>query len=44
MVVNNNAVVTSTTITASTAVETRWCAVSTGFAGELVKITDHFGS
>lgn len=44
MVVNNNTVVSSTTITASQAVETPWWAVSTGTAGELVSITDHYSS
>jgi hypothetical protein len=44
MAVNNNTVVGSTTITASTAVETPWYAVSTGVAGALVKITDHWNS
>lgn len=41
MVVNNNTVVSSTTITASTAVETKWYAESTGVAGALVAISDH---
>jgi hypothetical protein len=41
MVVNNNANVGSTTITASVAVETKWIARSTGLAGEIVKIGDH---
>lgn len=41
MAVNNNTVVASTTITASTAIETKWSAVSAGLAGELVKISDH---
>lgn len=39
MVANNNTVVNSTTITASTAVETKWIAMSTGLPGELVKIS-----
>jgi hypothetical protein len=41
MVVNNNTVVSSTTITASVAVETKWYAMSSGQNGELVKISDH---
>lgn len=41
MVVNNNTNVGSTTITASSAVETKWYAMSTGVAGALVKISDH---
>lgn len=41
MVVTNNTVVGSTTITASFAVETKWYAMSSGQAGELVKISDH---
>lgn len=44
MAVNNNTVVSSTTITASTAVETPWYAVSTGVVGALVSITDHYSS
>lgn len=39
MVVDVNTVVSSTTITASTAVETKWYARSSGLAGELVKIS-----
>jgi len=39
MVVNNNTVVASTTITASLAVETNFIARSTGLVGELVKIS-----
>jgi hypothetical protein len=39
MVVNNNTVVSSTTITASFAVETKFFARSTGLVGELVKIS-----
>lgn len=39
MVVNNNANVTSTTITASTAVETEFTAVSSDVPGNLVKIS-----
>jgi hypothetical protein len=39
MAVNNNTVVSSTTITASLAVETKFYARSTGLAGELVKIS-----
>jgi hypothetical protein len=41
MVVDDNTVVASTTITASHAVETKWYAMSTGQPGELVKISDH---
>ena len=41
MVVNNNTVVSSTTITASVAIETKWIAMSSGQNGELVKISDH---
>lgn len=41
MVVDNDTVVASTTITASDAVETKWYARSSGIAGELVKISDH---
>lgn len=41
MAVNNNTVVSSTTITASLAVETKWYAMSSGQPGELVKISDH---
>ena len=40
-VVNNNTVVSSTTITATTNVETKWVAMSSGLTGELVKISDH---
>ncbi len=40
MVVDNNTVVSSTTITASDAVETKWYARSSGAAGELIKISD----
>jgi hypothetical protein len=39
MVVNNNTVVSSTTITASLAVETKFFARSTGLVGEIVKIS-----
>lgn len=39
MVVNNNTVVSSTTITASLAVETKFFARSTGLVGEVVKIS-----
>jgi len=39
MVVNNNAVVSSATLTASLAVETKFFARSTGLAGEVVKIS-----
>lgn len=38
-IVNNNTVVGSTTIAATTNVETKWIAASSGAAGELVKIT-----
>ncbi len=42
MVVNNNTVVTSQTISvAATNVETKFVAMSSGLAGELVKISDH---
>ena len=41
MVVSNSTVVSSTTITGASAIETRWWAQSTGLAGELVKMTDH---
>jgi hypothetical protein len=44
MVVNNNANVTSTTITASVAVETAWYAVSTGVVGAIVKISTHWNA
>jgi hypothetical protein len=44
MVVNNATVITSTTITASVAIETPWYAVSTGVTGALVSITDHSSS
>lgn len=39
--VNNNAVISSGTITAAGYVETKWFAMSSGLAGELVKISDH---
>lgn len=39
-VVNNNTVVSSTTITAGTTVETKWYAVSAGVAGQLIKISN----
>ena len=39
MVVNNNTVVSSTTITASLAVETKWYARSSGLPGEAVKMS-----
>ena len=39
MVVNNNANVGSTTITASLAVETKFWARSSGLVGEVVKIS-----
>lgn len=38
-IVNNNTVVTSTTITAGTQIETLWYAVSSGLNGDLVKIS-----
>ena len=38
-VVNQNTVVTSTTLTATTTVATKWLAMSSAAAGELVKIT-----
>ena len=41
MVVNNNSVVSSTTITASVAVETKFYAMSAAAAGALIKISDH---
>lgn len=40
-IVNNNTVVSSTTITAATNVETKFIAMSAGLPGELVKITSH---
>lgn len=40
-VVDQNTVVSSTTITETLTVETKWIAMSGGGAGELVKITDH---
>lgn len=39
--VDNNTVVSSTTITAALNVETKWFATSAGAAGELVKISSH---
>lgn len=39
--VDNNTVVSSTTITAGTNVETKWVAMSPGLPGELIKISDH---
>lgn len=39
MVVNNNTVVSSATLTASTAIETKWYAMSSGLAGALVKMS-----
>ncbi len=39
--VNNNTVVSSTTITAGADVQTKFIAVSSGLPGELVKITSH---
>lgn len=41
MVVNPNTAVSSTTIVGSTAIETKWYAMSPGLAGELIKISDH---
>lgn len=38
-IVNNNTVVSSTTITAATTVQTKWIAMSSGLPGELVKIS-----
>ena len=38
-VVNNNTVVSSTAISSTTNVQTKWIAVSGGLAGELVKVT-----
>jgi hypothetical protein len=40
-ITNDNTVVGSTTITATLNVETKWIAMSSGLAGELVKISDH---
>jgi len=40
-VVNNNTVVSSTAISATTNVETKWFATSAGAAGELVKMSSH---
>lgn len=40
-VVNNTLAVATTTMTFASAVETKWWAMSTGLAGELIKITDH---
>lgn len=40
-IVNNTQTVGSATLTASTNVETKWVAMSSGLAGELVKISDH---
>jgi hypothetical protein len=39
--VNNSTVVSSTTISATAAVETKWYAMSVGAPGELVKISNH---
>lgn len=44
MVVNNNTNVSSTTITASSAVETPWYAVSSAVVGGLVAISDHYSA
>lgn len=41
MVVDVNTVVSSATLTASTAIETKWYARSSGALNELVKISDH---
>lgn len=38
-IVNNNAVVASTTITAGTSIQTKWIAMSSALPGELVKIS-----
>lgn len=38
-IVNNNTVVSSTSITAATAVETKWIAMSAGVVGDLIKIS-----
>lgn len=43
-VVNNNTVVTSTTVTAASGIETKWYAASSGQPGQLVKITSWVGS
>lgn len=43
-IVNNNTVVGSTTITAASAIETKWYAASAGQPGQLVKITSWVGS
>lgn len=40
-IVNNNTVVSSTTISATSNVETKWIAMSTAGPGELVKISSH---
>ncbi len=40
-VVNNNTVVSSTTITETSTVETKWYAMSQGLAGELIKMSSH---
>jgi hypothetical protein len=44
MVVNNNTVVSSTTITSQATIETKWYAASAGITGQLVKITSWVGS
>lgn len=43
-VVNNNAIVSSTTISSVSNVETKWYAASNALPGELVKITSHVGT
>ena len=40
-IVSPNTVVTSTTVTAGTSVQTRWVAMSAGAPGELIKISTH---
>lgn len=40
-IVDNNTVVSSTTVTETTDIETKWYAMSSGLAGELVKMSDH---
>ena len=41
VVVNNTLAVATTTMQVANGVETKWWAMSTGLAGELVEITDH---
>lgn len=41
-IVNNNTVVSSTAIDATTTVETQWYAASSGAPGEIVKMTDRY--